>query len=110
MNETNTPRLRSSSERAEIRKYVLGLGLSLILTAGAFGLVQATELSRQAMLIAVLGAGVFQLFVQLRYFLHIDLAKSHRDDLQLIAFTVLLMAVMIGGTIWIAADQMAKMG
>ena len=52
-----------------------------------------------------------QIVVHLRYFLHIDLGKQKREDLQLILFSTFLLAIMAGGTIWIMANlQMRMMG
>jgi cytochrome o ubiquinol oxidase operon protein cyoD len=50
-----------------------------------------------------------QIVVHFRFFMHIDLRKSHRDDLQLILFTALIIGLMVGGTIWILASQHARM-
>ncbi|MFD2031841.1 cytochrome o ubiquinol/quinol oxidase subunit IV [Ancylobacter dichloromethanicus] len=52
---------------------------------------------------------MIQAVVHLRYFLHIDLQRSHRDDLLLILFTVLILIIMVSGTIWILYDQHIRM-
>lgn len=94
----------------ERRDYVLGYGLALALTLAAFAIVVFDVASRGTALLAIAALGVVQLIVQFRYFLHIDLQKSHRDDLQLILFTGLLGIIMVGGTIWIIFNQMKLMG
>jgi len=98
------------SPTRERRHYVVGYLLALLLTLLAFGLVAIGALPRGATLAIIALAGIAQLIVQFRYFLHIDLKQSHRDDLQLILFTGLLAAIMVGGTIWILYNQMAMMG
>lgn len=50
-----------------------------------------------------------QIVVHVRFFLHIDLSGQKREDLQLILFTVLLLAIMSGGTIWIMANLYTRM-
>ena len=94
----------------ERRDYLLGYGLALALTLFAFAIVAFDLASRSTALLTIAGLGVVQLIVQFRYFLHIDLQKSHRDDLQLIPFTGLLATIMVGGTIWIIFNQMKMMG
>lgn len=90
-----SPRL----ERDETRSLVLGYGLALLLTLLAFGLVTFHVLTGRQALYTVLGLGLVQLVVQLRFFLHIDLKRSARADLQLILFSTLIIALMVGGTL-----------
>ena len=107
--ETQSPETHEDHGE-ERRDYLLGYGLALALTLAAFALVAFDLVSRSTALLAVAGLGVIQLVVQFRYFLHIDLKKSHRDDLQLILFAGLLGSIMVGGTIWIIFNQMKMMG
>lgn len=96
-------------ERRERLSYVIGLVLALALTVGAFAVVWLDLLSGGAAL-AVLGLLAFiQAVVHLRFFLHIDLERSHRDDLMLILFTVLILLIMVSGTVWILYDQHIRM-
>lgn len=96
-------------EARERRGYVVGLVLAVLLTGGAFALVWMKLMSGSAAL-AVLGAlAAVQIVVHLRFFLHIDLARSHRDDLKLILFAGLILLVMVSGTIWILYDQHMRM-
>ena len=50
-----------------------------------------------------------QIVVQLRCFLHIGLKRQKREDLQLLLFTVLLLAIMAFGTLWLMADLSDRM-
>ncbi|SHI30937.1 cytochrome o ubiquinol oxidase subunit IV [Wenxinia saemankumensis] len=95
--------------RAELRSYAIGGILSLALTGAAFWLVASRALSLRTTLLVLGGLAIVQIAAQLRFFLHIDLRKSHRDDLQLILFTALIIGLMIGGTIWILFNQHARM-
>ena len=95
--------------RNEQRNYCIGLCLALVLTVIAFGLVWLKMVSGTQAL-AVLGVlALVQVVVHLRFFLHIDLGKSHRDDLMLILFTSLILLLIVAGTIWILWDQHARM-
>lgn len=93
----------------EHRSYFIGLLLALVLTLIAFGLVWL-KLVTGTQALAVLGAlALVQVVVHLSFFLHIDLGKSHRDDLMLILFTSLILLLIVAGTIWILWDQHARM-
>jgi cytochrome o ubiquinol oxidase operon protein cyoD len=96
-------------EGRERLSYVVGLVLALLLTTGAFAVVWLDLLSGGAALAALGLLALVQAVVHLRYFLHIDLARSHRDDLMLILFTVLILLIMVAGTIWILYDQHIRM-
>ncbi|QFR33500.1 cytochrome o ubiquinol oxidase subunit IV [Ancylobacter sp. TS-1] len=96
-------------EGRERRSYVVGLVLALVLTTGAFAVVWLELLSGGAALAALGLLALIQAVVHLRYFLHIDLQRSHRDDLLLILFTVLILLIMVSGTIWILYDQHIRM-
>jgi len=105
-NATEQP---SGDAQREKRSYVWGLGLAVILTGAAFGLATFRLLSGGALLIAIGGLALAQVIVQFRFFLHIDLSRQKREDLQLILFTGLLMAMMVGGSLWIMANLDARM-
>lgn len=93
-----------SDPARERRSYLIGFGLAAILTVLAFAAVAGGGMSRSAALWAVAAAGIAQLLVHLRFFLHLDLSRQKREDLQLILFSSLLLAIMIGGTIWIMGN------
>ncbi|MFX0545994.1 cytochrome o ubiquinol oxidase subunit IV [Roseovarius sp. S1116L3] len=94
----------------ELRGYLTGFGLSLALTLGPFALVAWGALPRAIVLTLIGLAAIAQVILQFRFFLHINLSRQKREDLHLILFSVLLLAIMAGGTIWIIANQMARMG
>lgn len=86
-------------ERAETLTYVTGYGLALLLTGAAFGLVWLQLLSGRTTLYTVLGLGLAQMLVHFRCFLHVDLRRNARPDLQLLLFSALIVALMVGGTL-----------
>lgn len=103
------PPLEHESRRRELRSYVLGFAFAALLTGGAFALVAMHDLPRSDTLVAIAVLALLQTIVHFHFFLHIDLKKSHRDDLQLILFTCLIVALMVGGTVWILASQFNRM-
>jgi cytochrome o ubiquinol oxidase operon protein cyoD len=52
---------------------------------------------------------VVQVVVHLRYFLHIDVKSTPRDNLMALAFAAVLIFLMVGGTLWIMLDLNARM-
>ena len=95
--------------RQEALHYLVGFALALALTLIPFWAVALSPLGRGAVLAVVGACALAQVAVQLRWFLHIDLTRQSREDLQLILFTALILAIMIGGTVWILTSQMARM-
>ncbi len=102
--------MRKDDEYAsELRSYIIGLGLALSLSALPFATVAWHVLPRASLLWIILGAACVQIVAHFRFFLHIDLSKSKRDDLQLILFSTLIVIMMVGGTLWIISNQYARM-
>ena len=98
-----------AEERRDIRSYVWGVGLALALTLVPFALVHASLLSRFWLVVVIASIAFCQVVVHFRFFLHISLSKQKREDLQLILFSTLLLAIMGGGTIWIMANLAGRM-
>ena len=96
-------------ERAETLTYVVGYGLALVLTAAAFGLAWLQLLSGQTAFLVVLVLGLVQMLVHFRCFLHIDLKRNARPDLQLLLFSASIVALMVGGTLVILFNLRHRM-
>ncbi len=94
---------------SELRSYLAGLGLALLLSALPFASVAWHIFPRNSLLWLIACAALIQIVGQFRFFLHIDLSRSKRDDLQLILFSTLVAALMVSGTIWIFYNQQMRM-
>lgn len=92
----------------ELVTYLIGYIASMVLTIAAFA-VYILELETWTSVVLIGLLGMAQLVVQFRFFLHIDLSRQKREDLQLILFSTLLLAIMAGGTIWIVANLATRM-
>lgn len=104
-----TAREQAGEYRRELRSYLWGIGLALVLTVVPFALVHWSMLSRETALMAIGGFALVQIVVHFRFFLHIDLSRQKREDLQLILFSGLILTIMIGGTIWILFNLATRM-
>ena len=99
----------SDSKRDEIRSYAIGYGLALTLTGAAFATLRWPSFASTTTLAVVLGLALVQMVVHFRFFLHISLRKSARDDLQLILFSTLIVILMVAGTLIILFNLRARM-
>ena len=100
-----SPRL----EQRERMGYLVGYGFALLLTCAAFALVHFHLVGRSQALYGVLGLGAAQMIVHFRWFLHIDLKRSARADLQLILFSTAIIALMVAGTLIILLNLRTRM-
>lgn len=102
-----------SAGRAERRRetltYLIGYALALVLTAAAFAAVHWSIASAGTTFAIVLTLALVQIVVQFRCFLHISLAKSAREDLQLVLFSTLIVILMVGGTLVILFNLRERM-
>ena len=96
-------------KRDTIRSYAIGYAVALALTAAAFATVHWPHFVSTTSLALVLGLGFAQMVVHFRFFLHISLRKSARDDLQLILFSTLIIILMVSGTLVILFNLRARM-
>lgn len=109
MSTSNLPESENIGRSVELRHYIIGGILALILTLAAFGTILLDGLSALHKSIAIFILAILQIVVHFHFFLHIDLKKSHRDDLLLTLFTSLIVFLMVGGTIWILYDLHTRM-
>ena len=84
--------------------YLFGLALALILTAVPFGLVYFGGLEPTTTLLVIAFFAVAQILVHLRFFLHIDFHSTPTENLVVMAFAIVLMCIMVGGSLWIMFD------
>ena len=89
------------ASRGSFKSYLTGFVLSLILTAIPFALVMSGTLSLSATLAGILSAGIVQILVHLHYFLHLDTSSTASWNVLALIFTLLIMLLFVGGTIWI---------
>lgn len=99
----------NQSKRDDVRTYLIGYLIALALTGAAFATVNWPRFGGATTLGIVLGLGLVQLVIHFRFFLHITLARSTRDDLRLILFSTLIVALMVSGTLVILMNLRGRM-
>jgi cytochrome o ubiquinol oxidase subunit IV len=93
-----------------LRSYVVGLGLSLLLTLASFGAVMAGDVMPSGVGLAVIVVlCVAQLIVQLVWFLHIGTARDQRSNTVIFLCTGFLIVVIVGLSLWVMHNANANM-
>ena len=87
----------------------VAVGVFGINHGAAFAAVHWPSFASTTTLAIVLGLALVQTVVHFRFFLHISLRKSARDDLQLILFSMLIVILMVSGTLVILFNLRARM-
>jgi len=90
----------------EFRHYVIGFALATVLTIIPFTLV--ATVGGKVSFFALILCAILQLFVHLRFFLHLSYKGQQKEDLQLVMFTGLIL-IMIGGSVWVLGDLYNRM-
>lgn len=99
----------TGASRGSLKSYLTGFALSLILTAIPFAMVMSGTWSSPATLAGIFSAGIVQILVHLHYFLHLDTSSAARWNVLAMMFTLAIMVLFIGGTIWIMYNLYHRM-
>ena len=112
---SDTPDLRATADLApgdegerrgaqKLLGYVVGLGLAIVLTATSF-FVAGTDLVWQPSIpVALAVLAIAQMGVHLVFFLHITTGRDNVNNVMALAFGVLIVVLVIGGSLWIMAN------
>ena len=87
--------------RGTLTSYLTGFVLALILTVIPFGIVMSGAFSPAATIFAIFAAGAVQMVVHLHYFLHLDTSSAARWNVLALMFTLLILTLFVGGSLWI---------
>jgi cytochrome o ubiquinol oxidase subunit IV len=85
----------------DIQGYVFGLVLATLLTAASFYVVYTQLIWAPAIPIALAVLAVAQIGVHLVFFLHLTTSPDNTNNVLALAFGVLIVALIIGGSVWI---------
>ena len=91
----------TGASHGNLRTYTTGFILSVILTLVAFGAVMTGGMPYAADLTIIFSAAILQILVHLHYFLHLDTSSDSRWNLLALIFTVMIIVLFVGGTLWI---------
>jgi cytochrome o ubiquinol oxidase operon protein cyoD len=92
------------SVKVRVLGYVVGLGLAILLTATSF-FVAGTDLVWQPSIpVAIIVLAIAQMGVHLVFFLHITTGADNTNNVMALAFGLLIVFLVIGGSLWIMAN------
>jgi cytochrome o ubiquinol oxidase subunit IV len=87
--------------RGTLTSYLTGFVFALILTGIPFAFVMSGAFSPAATIFTIFAAGVVQILVHLHYFLHLDTSSAARWNVAALLFTILILTLFVGGSLWI---------
>jgi cytochrome o ubiquinol oxidase operon protein cyoD len=85
----------------DVQVYVIGLALAILLTVASFAVVYTHLIWEPAIPAALVVLAIAQMGVHLVFFLHLTTAPDNTNNVLALAFGVLIVALVIGGSIWI---------
>ena len=89
------------SVKIRVLGYLIGLALAILLTATSF-FVAGTDLVWQPSIpVAIIVLAIAQMGVHLVFFLHITTGPDNTNNVLALAFGVLIVLLVIGGSLWI---------
>lgn len=84
--------------------YVAGLGLATLLSATSFFVAGTDLVWTPSIPVALVVLAVAQMGVHLVFFLHITTGPDNTNNVMALAFGVLIVILVIGGSLWIMAN------
>ena len=87
-----------------LKAYIIGLVLSLILTLTSFTLVGRHMMSTDHLYIFLVLLALIQLFVQVVCFLRLNASPEGRWELMPFLFTIFIVLILVFGSLWIMTN------
>ena len=89
------------AEGHDITTYVVGLALAVGLTCVSFFIARTTLVWTPSIPVALAVLAVAQMGVHLVFFLHITTGSDNLNNVMALAFGLLIVLLVLGGSIWI---------
>jgi cytochrome o ubiquinol oxidase operon protein cyoD len=87
--------------RTRLLGYAVGLGLALLLTATSFFIAGTHLVWQPSIPVAIIVLAIAQMGVHLVFFLHITTGPDNTNNVLALAFGLLIVILVVGGSIWI---------
>ena len=84
--------------------YLTGLGLAILLTATSFFVAGTDLVWEPSIPVALVVLAIAQMGVHLVFFLHITTGADNTNNVLALAFGVLIVILVMGGSLWIMAN------
>jgi cytochrome o ubiquinol oxidase operon protein cyoD len=89
--------------RTRLLGYIVGLVLALLLTATSFFIAGTDLVWQPSIPVAIIVLAIAQMGVHLVFFLHITTGPDNTNNVLALAFGLLVVFLVVGGSIWIMA-------
>ena len=100
----------SGRPHAKLQGYLIGFGLSVLLTAIPFWLVISGVIAhRGATAVLILALAAVQIVVHMVYFLHMNARSESGWSMMALIFTIVLVVIALTGSLWIMFHLSANM-
>ncbi len=93
--------MNADPHKSEVKTYLLGFFLSVVLTLAAYFLVVTHVLVGRVLSVVLLGLGVTQALIQLFCFLHLGRERKPRWNLLTFLFMLVVLLVLVIGSMFI---------
>jgi cytochrome o ubiquinol oxidase subunit IV len=97
------------SVRERIQGYLMGFVLAALLTAASFYVLRTNLIWAPGIVVMLVVLAVAQIGVHLVFFLHLTTAPDNTNNVLALAFGILIVVLIIGGSIWIMSHLNARM-
>jgi cytochrome o ubiquinol oxidase operon protein cyoD len=93
-----------------LKSYLIGFGLSVVLTAIPFYLVMnGTIESKEATSLIIMAFAAVQIVVHMIYFLHMSPSSENGWTMMALVFTVVIVGITLSGSLWVMYHLNANM-
>lgn len=90
------------ASHGSLKSYLIGFGLSVILTAIPFWLVMTGAIAdKQVTALIVLALAAMQIVVHMIYFLHMNTRSEGGWTMMALIFTVVMVVIALTGSLWV---------
>ena len=84
--------------------YVVGLGLAILFTATSFFIAGTDLVWQPSIPVAIIVLALAQMGIHLVFFLHITTGADNANNVLALAFGILIVILVIGGSLWIMSN------
>jgi cytochrome o ubiquinol oxidase operon protein cyoD len=92
------------SVKLRVLGYLVGLGLAILLTATSFFVAGTNLVWQPSIPVAIVVLAIAQMGVHLVFFLHITTGPDNTNNVLALAFGLLIVFMVIGGSLWIMSN------
>ena len=91
----------SAAPHSSLSAYIVGFGLSILLTVSAFITVTDHLLHGWHLIAVIIALAIAQVCIQLIFFLHLGRERKPRWKMMVFLFMLLVLGILVFGSLWI---------